>query len=306
MTFAEALEKAMQQAGMNAAQLSAASGITQNYISKIRTGWLKDPTIGKAMPIIKALGLSYGEFLTLLDEDETFENSSQVSPASPNSTNTQLSFFEVMDKVMKEKGFNYNELAQKSGVYPSYLSNLKSGITEAPRWDKGCAIIEALGLTLDEFKAIMEGTEEENQPRLRASFGSIGPTKNDVTRVRYWADLNDGKGYRRVTKSIRGSKKDAEAFLRSVQEGRESNKASKPEPATPEDALTFAEAMRTAMESKGFSNRELASKSDIGEPYISQLLNERIKDPAFSKAIAIIHALDIDVVEFSAVLGLSI
>lgn len=51
----------------------------------------------------------------------------------------------------------------------------------------------------------------------RAAYGSISPTKNGVTRVRYWGDMHDGKGYRRLTKSIRGSRRDAQMFLSQMQ-----------------------------------------------------------------------------------------
>lgn len=53
--------------------------------------------------------------------------------------------------------------------------------------------------------------------RQRAAYGSIAPTVNGVTRVRYWADLGDGKGYRRVSKSIRGNRRAAQEFLSKIQ-----------------------------------------------------------------------------------------
>lgn len=35
-----------------------------------------------------------------------------------------MTFFEAMEIFMREKGMNYKELAEKSGVYPSYISSL--------------------------------------------------------------------------------------------------------------------------------------------------------------------------------------
>lgn len=48
---------------------------------------------------------------------------------------------------------------------------------------------------------------------MRREFGSISTVKPGVQRVRYWADLHDGKGYTRRSKTIRGSKRDAAAWL---------------------------------------------------------------------------------------------
>lgn len=53
--------------------------------------------------------------------------------------------------------------------------------------------------------------------RQRAAYGSISPTKNGITRVRYWGDLHDGKGYRRLSKNIRGNRRDAQEFLARMQ-----------------------------------------------------------------------------------------
>lgn len=53
--------------------------------------------------------------------------------------------------------------------------------------------------------------------RLRAPYGSISKTKNGVTRVRFWGDKHDGKGYRRLSKSIRGNRRDAQMFLSQMQ-----------------------------------------------------------------------------------------
>lgn len=53
--------------------------------------------------------------------------------------------------------------------------------------------------------------------KLRAAYGSISPTKNGVTRVRYWGDLHDGKGYRRISKSIRGNRREAQEYLARMQ-----------------------------------------------------------------------------------------
>lgn len=53
--------------------------------------------------------------------------------------------------------------------------------------------------------------------RQRAAYGSISPTKDGITRVRYYGDLHDGKGYRRLSKNIRGNRREAQMFLAQMQ-----------------------------------------------------------------------------------------
>lgn len=47
----------------------------------------------------------------------------------------------------------------------------------------------------------------------RREFGSIATVKPGVQRVRYWADLHDGRGYARRSKTVRGTKREAAAWL---------------------------------------------------------------------------------------------
>ena len=50
--------------------------------------------------------------------------------------------------------------------------------------------------------------------RQRSSWGSNEPAKRDgCRRLRYWADLHDGRGYCRRSMTIRGSKRDGDAKL---------------------------------------------------------------------------------------------
>lgn len=47
----------------------------------------------------------------------------------------------------------------------------------------------------------------------RAAFGSVQDLGNGKKRLRYWADLCDGKGYRRVSETVTASKREAAALL---------------------------------------------------------------------------------------------
>ena len=51
------------------------------------------------------------------------------------------------------------------------------------------------------------------QTKRRAAWGSNEPAGNGRRRIRYWADKQDGKGYRRVSETIVGSRRDAERVL---------------------------------------------------------------------------------------------
>ena len=47
----------------------------------------------------------------------------------------------------------------------------------------------------------------------RSSYGSITRIDSGTYRIRWWGDSHDGKGYRRMSKTIRGSRRDATKFL---------------------------------------------------------------------------------------------
>ncbi len=49
--------------------------------------------------------------------------------------------------------------------------------------------------------------------RQRASWGSNEDAGDGRRRLRYWADLHDGRGYRRCSKTIRGTRRDGDAEL---------------------------------------------------------------------------------------------
>lgn len=49
--------------------------------------------------------------------------------------------------------------------------------------------------------------------RQRASWGSNEDAGDGKRRLRYWADLHDGRGYRRVSETIRGSRREGDVVL---------------------------------------------------------------------------------------------
>ena len=53
-------------------------------------------------------------------------------------------------------------------------------------------------------------------PHARSSWGSNDPVGRGRRRLRFWADLHDGRGYRRHSKTIRGTWRDGEAALKEL------------------------------------------------------------------------------------------
>lgn len=68
-----------------------------------------------------------------------------------------MTFYEALEIAMKRKGMKPSEVCAKAGLYESYLSKLKSGYAKSVTWEKALAIIDALDMTPDEFRAIQLG-----------------------------------------------------------------------------------------------------------------------------------------------------
>ena len=64
-TFYETLELAMKEKGMNAADVCDKSGVIPSYMSKLKSGHIKNPTWDKALAIVYALEMMPDDFLAL-------------------------------------------------------------------------------------------------------------------------------------------------------------------------------------------------------------------------------------------------
>jgi transcriptional regulator with XRE-family HTH domain len=67
-----------------------------------------------------------------------------------------MTFYELFVMALEEKGMTASDICAKAGIHPSYISKLKSGWTKDVTWEKAMAIIDALGMTPDEFRALGE------------------------------------------------------------------------------------------------------------------------------------------------------
>ncbi|MBQ9002172.1 MAG: helix-turn-helix transcriptional regulator [Eggerthellaceae bacterium] len=65
-----------------------------------------------------------------------------------------MRFYEAFEIALKEKGLKAADICSATGIHSSYFSKLKSGHTKDVTWEKALLIINALGMTPDEFYAL--------------------------------------------------------------------------------------------------------------------------------------------------------
>lgn len=70
-----------------------------------------------------------------------------------------MGFYQTLEYVMREKGITAAELSRRTGLYRSFFSNMKMGRAKSPSWDNALNIINALGMTPDEFAALEDELE---------------------------------------------------------------------------------------------------------------------------------------------------
>ena len=79
-----------------------------------------------------------------------------------------MAFSSVLERLMAERGMKAIELSRASGVTTSYISKILTGTMKEPTWSKACALIDALGVSLDEFHALEDddGAHVEFRPTI--------------------------------------------------------------------------------------------------------------------------------------------
>lgn len=63
-----------------------------------------------------------------------------------------MTFADAVRMAMNERSMDAKDLVEKSGVNAPYISKLLNGKIKEPTWAKACAIIDALGMTVDGFR----------------------------------------------------------------------------------------------------------------------------------------------------------
>lgn len=62
-----------------------------------------------------------------------------------------------------ESGMTQAELCRRGGFSRAYVSMLLSGKVVNPKWDRACQIADALGVTLQDFRDVMEDKTKDGQ-----------------------------------------------------------------------------------------------------------------------------------------------
>lgn len=68
-----------------------------------------------------------------------------------------MTFYEALEICMRRKGMKPVEVSERAGLNESYISRLKHGKMKSVEWEKALRIIEALGMTPNEFRAVQLG-----------------------------------------------------------------------------------------------------------------------------------------------------
>lgn len=63
-----------------------------------------------------------------------------------------MSFAKTLDKVMRDRNLKSCDIVCDE-ITAQYLSKLRNGKVKDPTWGKACAIIDKLGMGIEEFRA---------------------------------------------------------------------------------------------------------------------------------------------------------
>jgi transcriptional regulator with XRE-family HTH domain len=66
-----------------------------------------------------------------------------------------MDFSGAARRLMRERGLSQAELSRKSGLSTAYVSQMVNGKVKDPSLRKAWAISDALGVSLDDFRALM-------------------------------------------------------------------------------------------------------------------------------------------------------
>lgn len=64
-----------------------------------------------------------------------------------------MSFAKTLDKVIQDRNLRARDIVCGE-ITAQYLSKLRNGKAKDPTWGKACAIIDNLGMSIEEFRAI--------------------------------------------------------------------------------------------------------------------------------------------------------
>ncbi len=70
-------------------------------------------------------------------------------------------FAKAMRSIMADKGLRQVDVVNACGESKSYINSVLSGYIKSVPFDRACRMIDALGVTLDEFRAVERTFEDD-------------------------------------------------------------------------------------------------------------------------------------------------
>ena len=134
-SYGEVLKRCLEKSGMSQSKLAQMVGCSTSQISEYISGRSREPTLSRAKKIADALGVPLDEMISMM---------------------STRSFYTTLTLALYARGMTTSDLCAKTGMHPSYFSQLSSGHTKDVTWGRAIAIIEALDMTPNEFYALQK------------------------------------------------------------------------------------------------------------------------------------------------------
>jgi transcriptional regulator with XRE-family HTH domain len=74
-----------------------------------------------------------------------------------------MDYAHAVRHLFEKCGMSQAELCRRGGFSRAYVSMLLSGKVTNPKWDRACEIADALGVTLQDFRELMDDTAKDGQ-----------------------------------------------------------------------------------------------------------------------------------------------
>lgn len=74
-----------------------------------------------------------------------------------------MDYAHAVRHLFSQSGLTQADLCRRGGFSRAYVSMLLSGKVTNPKFDRACEIADALGVTLEDFRTLMEDTSVDGQ-----------------------------------------------------------------------------------------------------------------------------------------------
>lgn len=72
-----------------------------------------------------------------------------------------MDYAHAVRHLFNQSGMSQADLCRRGGFSRAYVSMLLSGKVDNPKFDRACQIADAIGVTLEDFRALMEDTTKD-------------------------------------------------------------------------------------------------------------------------------------------------